>query len=152
MALSRLRSWVLWPVLVGSAVLVPAGIALALLADRAQREGAAVAASQPQIVAGSIVLAAGLAGIDLGGGLLVAGTPRLGWWRALGVVLLLIAVAWWAFMMVVGLPTLSAEPPPFWALLWNLPPAALAWIVGPTAALLVGGVLAHLADVGARHA
>jgi hypothetical protein len=71
------------------------------------------------------------------------GTPRLGWWRWLGVAGLLVAFPWWAFMVILG-------PPPFWALLWNLPPAVAAWIGLPTAALLVGGVVAHVVDAGDR--
>ncbi len=146
----RLRSCVLWPVLVGSAALVPGGIALALLAASAEGASSSIATTQPLIVTGSALLAAGIAGIDLAGGLLVVGTPRLGWWRWLGVVGLLVAFAWWAFMVIVGLPTLSIEPPPFWRLLWNLPPAAAAWIGLPTAALLVGDVVAHVVDAGDR--
>ena len=130
----------------GWAGLAASGVALAvgllLVVGSAIAAGDWDLARQPWIGLGLTLLVVGLAGTACFALLLDVVEP-IGWWRLLAVPPALLVVAFWAFMLIVGLPTTGGPDFDVATILYTLPTVMVVLVLA-TCALAVPALVGRL--------
>ena len=106
-------------------------------------------APMPWIGIGMALIVAGLAG-GASFGLLLDVLEPIGWWRLLAVPPALLVGGFWAFVLVVGLPTTGGPEFDVATILYTLP-LVMAVLVVATIALALPAVVGRRVDSGGHH-
>ena len=122
-------------------------VGLVLAAGSALAAGDWDLAPMPWIGIGMTLIVAGLAG-GAGFGLLLDVVEPIGWWRLLAVPPAIVVGGFWAFVLVVGLPTTGGPEFDVATILYTLP-LVMAVLVVATVALALPAVVGRRVVAGA---
>jgi hypothetical protein len=115
-------------------------LGLVLAGGSAVAEGDWYLARMPWIGVGMTLIAAGIAGAGVSAAVLNLAEP-IGWWRLLAIPPAAFVVGFWAFVLLIGLPTSGGSEHDVATVLYSLPSFILVLVIATVAVALppVGG-------------
>ncbi len=142
----RIVRWGGWAGLAVSGAVVALGLMVAI--GSAISAGDWLQAPEPWIGIGMSMLVVGLAGVGLFGLLLDVVEP-IGWWRGLAIPPALVVGSFWAFVLLVGVPTTGGPDSDVATVLYSLPSLLLVLLIA-TCSLPLPAAIGRLHGSGLR--